>query len=280
MSPPARVLLTVPMLPPRVLGPAAARADFLEADAVVSKDAPGGPWELARARVEGGRIDGAWVVMGERRPDGLPFEDVWVTSDGSRAHFRVRPPEGLIAPGRPGIVRVVFASARDGTELEATARFTTGPDRTLVLPNGVSTSVEGFYTGPGPGRELVVGADPAVHIGLRSWDDEAYPQGLRSTWRQLELDTWLDASVRGTPATPPSIRVPPLRAHVTHSDQRSDARYAHVEIDPRNSSGRLQTGRHRMEITWATRGGRGPRAHAADACVVVADDGTIAVEPC
>jgi hypothetical protein len=277
------------MLLPRVLGPSAAPADFLEADAVAAGDparaAADGPFELRRVEVQGGQVARSWVLLGQRHPDNLPFEDLWVTSDGARAHFRVTPAEGVIPAGAPGLVRVVFARVRDGAEIVATARFTTGPDRTLVLPSGASTSRASFYTGPSnPMHEAEVAASPPVHVGRRHWDAAANPEGTRSRWSILPFDTWLDDSLPRTERVdgPPQVTVGAGRVHVFGWEPKGyyRGRHAQLEFDPRDPAHRLIVGSHRLAIRWTTRSGAKRTTHEATACIVVRDDGTSEVARC
>lgn len=272
--PAARVVLTVPMLPARVLGPAPALASYLEGDAVVFENAAGGPYALDAVTVEGASVESVHV-------DGAMVDDLWLTSDGARVHFRVVP-QGDRA-GAPGIVRVVFRGIQSGAEIAASARFETGPGGILVLPSGVATSPAGFYSGPaGPLRDVTVNADPHVHVGRWSWDEADLTDGdsVRSSWRRLQFDTWLDASVPGAVDAAPTVRIDAGRVEVDHWAGCLDGRHARIRFDPRNGARRLETGRHAVEITWRARARWRTTDHRASVYLVVGDDGTTELLRC
>lgn len=263
-----RLLLTVPIAPPRTLGVTAGPADWLEADAEVEGHT------FVRAEVEGGRIDGHWVMMGLRRPDGREFVDLWLSPDGSRAHFRVLPSYGPVEGGAPGEVRVVFASANRASEVVVTAPFRTGPARTLVLPSGDATSSSGFYSGPsGRSRELLVGTDSRLRVGLRYWDPESSPGGLVSTWQPLFFETWIPEAVPGRVTAAPRVTVDAGRVHL--ASWVPDNRLAQLVFDPRDEDGRMRAGRRRMVITWKVGEFVGRTTRVATVFVVVGLDGSI-----
>ncbi|MEO6419799.1 MAG: hypothetical protein ABIP39_10355 [Polyangiaceae bacterium] len=264
------------MVPARVLGVYASLADYLQADAFVS-DGRGGPYRFDAVSVEGGRVDTAPSL------DGAPVEDLWVTSDGKRARFRVRPAFGHSALGAPGIVRVVFRGVEPGAELTALAGFESGPSSTLVLPSGVSTVPSGFYSGPsGPVHEIVVNADPHVHVGLRHWEQtdaaQQVPDTVRSGWNLLHFDTWLDESVRGRARAAPSVSIDHGRVTLVYwGKELRDGRLAQLSFDPRNEANRLEIGRHKMTITWLV-GRLSATTYRTEVHLVVRDDGTIELE--
>lgn len=266
-----RVLLTVPMLGPRVLGPDPALADFLDAEAELVDLASGCTYELDRVQVEGGRID-------DNVFDGYGVADLWVTSDGTRARFRVKPPLGIHPAGVPGAVRAVFRSKDGRSEIVATAPFQTGPKQTLVLPSGVSTSESSFYTGPcGTLQTVIVNADQRIHVGRRYCErEELGVGGVRANWSFLQFDVWLDVSVPGSVDGAPTVETDVGRAKVYHYDR--EGRYAQIWFDPRNRAKRLSVGRHPMAIGWSVRTHDGYVTHRTVVQVVVRDDGTTELE--
>jgi hypothetical protein len=275
----ARVALSVPVLPPRVLGPESAKADFLEVDAEIFDVVPGCAYELARVEVEAaGQIDNDPF---EPYSNGSRVEDVWIAADGARARFRVRPAEGLRPVGTQGIVRAIFRRCDDDAEIVASALFQTGPEHTLILPSGTSTSRAGFYSGPVPTATLIVNADSIVHVGLRMGDadDIAAAHSVRACWRVLRFDTWLDGSVRGTVDVAPTIEIPRGRVKIQEwNDWCATERCVQIWYDPRSNTRRLEIGRHPMTIGWSVHSDEGSVTHRTVVHIVVRSDGTIELD--